>query len=834
MTEKSTVNVSNSFPRKRRLALSLAAMMSSGGAWADAHMGSDLSQRLLGALPTEELEIIVSYGQSGPLTAAQLADLRALGIERGVAMQSLPIAGALATPAEIAALAQDDEVVSIYLNQPLRYFNEQARQLTGASRVAERPAEFNRAIPYSGQGITVMVNDSGVDATHPDLRYGSHVVENVQAATNLRSIDTLLPVSYLEGMHNTDTGSGHGTHCAGSVGGTGAGSAGKHRGVAPGADLVGYGSGGVLLILDAIGGFDYAITNQFRFDHPIRVISNSWGSSGSFEPLNPVNIASYESYKRGIVSVFAAGNDGSGEDTHNPYAQSPWVISVGASEKDAVLTDFSSRGKRGETGTFSMPDGSQWTYRNQPTIVAPGVDIVSARALTGALPLLASEQDINNLEPAHLPYYTHMSGTSMATPHVAGVVALMLEANPNMTPAQVRDVIERTATNMTGRLEWEAGAGHINAYAAVAHAAGLRTDYGATVNARRSFHANANLASGASFPFEITFLPVGETEVQSFEVAANVAWVAARAEVDANTVAIVLTDPDGNRYGSSIALPVLGSTVVAGGPGKPGTWTLTVRGIGSVSGVGLDPLGVTNGVALPGPISGEVSFLNSAGYTGMNDVANHPARTAIEHAVSYRLVDGYSDRMFRPDDYLKRSELAQYLMMGTSVRQALPFNRVPSFNDLAVGHASYPFAQAAVTPAAPLRDLTQAHDGVMRLVNGQFRPNSSVSRYDLAYALTQSLGLQSAARSFTGNVSVAYGAQRIVLDDSAMIPADLRGYVQLALDAGVINAVFSVSQGPFDLQPTVRASFKGDLFVTRAAYAVAAGRFMTQYLSATD
>ncbi len=106
MTEKSTVNVLSSFPRKRRLALSLAAMLSSGSGWADAHIGTDLSQRLLGALPTEELEIIISYGQSGPPTVAQLADLRALGIERGVAMRSLPIAGALATPTEIAALAQ--------------------------------------------------------------------------------------------------------------------------------------------------------------------------------------------------------------------------------------------------------------------------------------------------------------------------------------------------------------------------------------------------------------------------------------------------------------------------------------------------------------------------------------------------------------------------------------------------------------------------------------------------------------------------------------------------------------------------------------------------------
>src|SRR3546814_4390854 len=61
-----------------------------------------------------------------------------------------------------------------------------------------------------------------------------------------------------------------------------------------------------------------------------------------------------------------------------------------------------------------------------------------------------------------------MSGTSMATPHVAGIIALMLEANPNLTPAQVTDILERTSTNMTGRLAWEAGTGHVNAYAAVA------------------------------------------------------------------------------------------------------------------------------------------------------------------------------------------------------------------------------------------------------------------------------------------------------------------------------------------------------------------------------
>ncbi|MDB6163068.1 MAG: in-like serine protease, partial [Xanthomonadaceae bacterium] len=681
----------------------------------------------------------------------------------------------------------------------------------------------------------VEINDSGIDGTHMDLQYGSHVVQNTQGVANLASVDSMLPITYVEGVPNTDWGSGHGTHCAGIVGGTGARSNGLYRGVAPGASLVGYGSGAVLLILDAVGGLDYAATNQFSYGSPIRVVSNSWGSSGKFDPLDPVSIASYELYKRGIVTVFAAGNDGPGEDTHNPYAQAPWSISVGASEKDAVLTSFSSRGKRGESGTFTMPDGKSWTYSNEPTIVAPGVDIISTRDPLGALPPLAAQLDAATIDPAYLPFYTNMSGTSMATPHVAGIVALMLEANPNLTPAQVKDILKRTATNMTGRLAWEAGSGHVNAYEATAAAAGLRNDYGTTVNALRTFNSNALLAPGAApIPFSIFFAPVGTVESKSFTVGPEVAWVAARAVTDTNTIAVVLTDPDGNRYGSAIALPVLGDTVVAGGPGKAGTWTVTVRGIGSVSGTGLDPLQVTNGYAAPGTIDGEVSFLNSGGYTGLNDIANHPARQAIEFAVANRLVDGYSDKQFRPDQYIKRSELAQFLVMGTSVRQHLPFDHKPTFADLAATDPSYPFAEAAVARGAPLRDLTQTQYGVMGLLNGAFRPTDNVTRVSLAYSLVQSLALQSQAVAFDGQLTAFYDGKRIPIDDAAQIAPSLRGYVQFALDQGLINARFTVTQGPYDLQPTLHAYFDPNKLVTRAAYAVAAGRFLTDYQSAED
>ena len=777
----------------------------------------------------------MSYKHSGPPTAADIADLKALGIDKGITMRALPIAGALATPAEIQALSQDEDVASIYWNAPVRYMDEAANGLSGAAAATGRPADYGRAIPYSGAGVTVEINDSGIDATHMDLQFGDHVVQNTQGVTNLAAVDSMLPITYVEGVPSTDWGSGHGTHCAGIVGGTGARSNGLYRGVAPGADLVGYGSGAVLLILDAVGGLDYAAVNQFSYNSPIRVVSNSWGSSGKFDPMDPVSIATYELYKRGIVSVFAAGNDGPGEDTHNPYAQAPWVISVGASEKDGVLTSFSSRGKRGEMGTFTMPDGQDWTYFNEPTIVAPGVNIISTRDPAGALPPLEAQLDAETIDPAYLPYYTNMSGTSMATPHVAGVIALMLEANPDLTPTQVKDILERTATNMTGRLPWEAGAGHINAYTAVAEAAGMRSDFGATVNSLNAFHSNALLAPGADpVPFSIFFTPVGDVESQSFEVGPDVAYVAARADIGDNTVAIVLTDPDGNRYGSAISLPVLGETVVAGGPGKAGTWTITVRGIGSVSGTNVDPAGVTNGYGAPGTITGEVSFLNSGGYTGLDDIAGHPAQKAIEFAVANRLVDGYSDHRFRPDQPIKRKELAKYLLMGASVRQYLPFDHTDSFTDMGTDNPYYPFAESAVAKGAPLRDLGQSQAGVMRAVNGQFDPDGKVTRLDLAYSLVQAAGLQDQASGFDGDLTAFYDGKRIPLEDAASIPADMRGYVQYALDEGILNARFTVTQGPFDLSPTLHAYFDPANKVSRAAYAVAAGRYLTFYQSAED
>lgn len=452
----------------RRLAAAVAASLFAGSSFAAALIDRDIQNALATALPTDKLSVVVSFSNaSGPLTASQNSLLRNLGIRQALTFRSLPIAGALATPAQIRALAARSDVLSVYPNRNLRYFNREARQLTRVAEAQAHPGDFGQTLPYIGRGVTAMINDSGIDATHADLAYGSHVVQNVQALTNLHSLVAALPVTYLENQINTDISSGHGTHCAGSFGGSGARSGGDYAGVAPGANIVGYGSGAVISILDAVGGFDYAIQNKHRFGAPIRVISNSWGSSGDFDPLDPVNLASYAAYKNDMVVLFAAGNDGPAADTHNPYAQAPWVISVAAGTKDPALTlaDFSSRGNAGESATFTMPDGVQWTYVNEPTLVAPGVDIVSTRALTGLLPVLAVQQDL--ALGALLPYYTHMSGTSMATPHAAGVVALVLEADPGLSPGQVKTLLQQTAAPMSGYASWEVGAGYLDAYAAL-------------------------------------------------------------------------------------------------------------------------------------------------------------------------------------------------------------------------------------------------------------------------------------------------------------------------------------------------------------------------------
>lgn len=814
----------------KRLVCAAALAGFSMNAAAEAVIGSELQQNLQTMSVTDSTMAVVTFDQLDQLAPEQVQSLMDLGITDGVQFKSLPIIGVVATPVQIEQIAKMKGVRSVFANRSLTYFNADSRELTGAEKLQTVDFAQTNGISFTGKGVTVMVNDSGIDATLADLEYGSKVVENVQAITHAQAL-TLTPVrgTWIEGQLNTDLNVGHGTHCAGTVAGWGTNSDGKYKGAAPGADLVGYGSGAGLSILDALGGYDYAITHIYDFNSPIRVMSNSWGSSGKYEPNGPISVASYKAYKLGMISVFAAGNSGAGEDTHNPYAQIPWGMSVGAGTKQGTLIDFSSRGKRDESGTFTMPDGTEWTYHNEISVVAPGVDIISTRATTN-LVSNGGEADLDAIETEYVPYYTMISGTSMATPHVAGVIALMLEANPNLTPLETKRLIQESATNMPGYEKWEVGAGYVNAYAAVAAALNYNPEHRVTVNNLNTFNGNAIVLPPESpEAFEVLYSPVGEPEVHEFTVGSDAVWVSASAESLANTIKLKLEAPDGTEYFGNLTLPVLTTSMRVSAPAQEGTWKLSAYGLTSLSGIEADPTGITNGPGVPEVVSGEIGIFTSGGYEGLDDIAGHPAENAIQFATSERLVDSFNDKFFRPDRALKRKELAQYLVMGAAIRQYRDLLNQPvvSFSDVGSGVA--PFAESASATGGALKDRVQKQEAVMLSKGNKFRPNDSVSRVELAYSLVQSLGLQEQAQGFTGDITVNYNGKSIEVRDQAEIPEDLRGYVQLALDLSIIGVRFDIEQGPFDLEPKLVAYFEPGNTVTRAEYAVLAGRMFDSY-----
>ncbi|MFD1040418.1 S8 family serine peptidase [Virgibacillus byunsanensis] len=765
-----------------------------------------------------EFQVIVTFQGDEEPTTENLDLLGELGITKGVSLTSLPMVATIVTKEQVEALKDSDNVRSVYLNRELKYLNADSTDLTGVNKVRtdDQMRSENGGLPVSGDGVGVVVNDSGVDGTHQDHEFGKNLVQNVAANANLNSLaPELLPITYVEDVPNTDSNSGHGTHVAGTVGGTGEMSGGKYEGVAPGADLIGYGSGAALFILDAVGGFDYAITHQSEYD--IRVITNSWGSSGDFDPNDPVNIASKKAFDRGITVLFAAGNSGPGEDTHNPYAKAPWVISVAAGEKDGTLADFSSRGTQGVGGDFEV-DGESWTWKDEPAVTAPGVDIISTRVIA-PVSSLAIDQDAELIETAYLPYYTSMSGTSMATPHVAGIVALMLEANPALSPSEVKEILQQTATNMPGYESWEAGAGYVNAYAAVDVAFDTTKEYGSTLNMNQTFNSNVD-SSTTRENFEVDYNPLTlvSDNSYSFEVAEGMGSVVAKVdgkgllEETGNPINLVLIAPDGTEYSSGISVLFTlywDRTVSVNAP-IPGTWTAEIRGL---RGAEENPLGV----ALPETVQGTLAFTEVSGYSGLDDISEDPASSAIQMGVKERLFDGYENGKFMPEMKLTRGELAKYLVMGAGIRQSLP------------DEGSSAYVSAVLEQGSALKDKQHVQNGVMLAdSNDDFKPNQSVTRAELAYSLVQSLGLEDMAQNVEGDVTVQYRDERIPVDDAGDIPKEFKGYVQLALDLNIINANFNVDQGPYDLEPTITATFSPEKEVKRGDFAVA----MTRYFNA--
>jgi len=408
-----------------------------------------LRETLAGARSVDQIRAILTYDRRPGATQVQRVRRTGVAIHR---FDVLPMLGVEGTRSEIERLLSLGGVVSVYADRRLRYLLHESVKTIGANRVRS-------GLGYNGNGVGVAVIDSGVDGTNRDVKYPGRLVQNVKILGESFFTGTTV---VLEDQKITDTSSGHGTHVAGIVGGSGANSGGYYTGVAPGSDLVGIGAGDSLFVLYALEGFDYALENQRKYD--IRVISNSWGTNGKFREKDPVNRASKMAHDRGMTVVFAAGNEGPDKDTLNPYSVAPWVIGVAAGKKDGrTLAGFSSRG---------VPGSNLY----HPTVTAPGVNIVSARASTGAtINALTAADDATYIpRPEWLPYYTTASGTSMATPHVSGTVALMEQANPTLGPDAIKRIVVNTADPIPGYAEFQVGAGYLDAYEALVEAKTLR------------------------------------------------------------------------------------------------------------------------------------------------------------------------------------------------------------------------------------------------------------------------------------------------------------------------------------------------------------------------
>ncbi|HST62038.1 MAG TPA: S8 family serine peptidase [Longimicrobium sp.] len=438
---------------------------------AGTNLAPALSTALASALPTDRLVVIVNYDPAQTSSATVASAARGLGAEV-MQFKHLSLVAALATPAQILSLSTLHGVQGVYDNGTERVLLRES--------VASIRADVAVAAGYTGQGIGVAIMDSGINGLNPDVAHPSKTVANVKFLADFADVaeddgtPRLAGGLYVENLANTDNSSGHGTHVAGIVAGSGASTFGAYRGVAPGAHLVGLSVGEATSIvnLSILQAADWLIENAAKYN--VQVLNCSWGSNGAFDPADPVNEAMSAVHEAGITVVFAAGNEGPDANTLNRRSANPDVISVAASCKIGVLDPTNSQsqcadGRSRVLANFSSR-GVAGDPMYHPDITAPGVLIVSTRSYTGTLMNaldLPDDAQTCNIGIQNVQNYTCASGTSMASPHVAGVAALMEQAsNGRITPDQTLAVMRATARRLSGYGEWEVGAGYVDAYAA--------------------------------------------------------------------------------------------------------------------------------------------------------------------------------------------------------------------------------------------------------------------------------------------------------------------------------------------------------------------------------
>ncbi|WP_256792573.1 S8 family serine peptidase [Terrabacter sp. Ter38] len=357
-------------------------------------------------------------------------------------------------PVQIDAVRSVPGVTYVEGNQPIDLFLSTSNTATRGSEARATLTGAN-GTALDGSGVSVAVIDSGVDPTHPFLQNAdgsSAVVRNLKMVCDPLELLPCQPVD--AGSLNTDllAAGGHGMHVSGIVAGRDVtlSDGTRMHGAAPGASIVSLSTGAVLLIVGADSALNWVLEHHAApcgagvpasTCPPIKVTSNSYGPTGGgeFDPNSATVKLQRALVSEGVVSVWANGNDGGDGSANlsNPPGQDPTggIISVASyndqdtGTRSGTVSDFSSRGRSGQFASY-------------PDISAPGEGITSSCRIY--LPICTTGGD-----PRNNGDYNTISGTSMATPHISGIVAQLFQANPSATPAQVEAVIKATAWKYT-------------------------------------------------------------------------------------------------------------------------------------------------------------------------------------------------------------------------------------------------------------------------------------------------------------------------------------------------------------------------------------------------
>ncbi len=667
-----------------------------------------------------------------------LNSLRQIGILGGTRFKVLPMIIVTATRQQLIAVSRLANVRSIYGNRTLSLNSDPFFKNTGIQKVApDRDLQTkNGGMPVSGRNITVAVLDTGVNSQHNDL--AGRVIQNVKLADTQSVPLGFTNPNPVENVVNTDPVSGHGTFVSGVIAASGVSSGGKYNGVAPGAKILGL-SAGDLNLFYILSGFDYILERGGNYN--VRVVNCSFSANTVFDYNDPVNVATKMLTDRGINVVVSAGNSGSGNGSLNPYAAAPWVVSVGATDEKGKLAGFSSRGVFGSN--------------QRPTLVATGVNVVSLRSLgtqTGTLGVAGA--DLQRLTPGEIPFYTTASGTSFSAPQVAGAIALMLEANPNLTPAEVKDILQRTATPLPEKFSHEVGAGVLNTYGSVLESAFPSRRMGLY----RSILDNKSIkfTNSVAYTFEETANP-GSARVNQFPIAddtiqagINIVW-----GMSVNDLSLKLYDSQSNLVGNSNSLNLPGLTGTSEKISFNNPSAQNYRAVVQHS----------NNIGTSQRYFGKIET-TQVEFSRISDLEtiSPQMQSVVKESLRKFLVSTQGSK-FHPNSAVTRAELAESLLRSGRVLQYVAAS--PIFPD--VKNLTDRTAVESVHSDRLFYDVSNGSN---------FKPNDSASKLITAVALVKAAGLED-------RVSSTYLSSNVT--DASSIPSQYRGYVAVALQNGFVT-----------------------------------------------